>query len=126
MRPLRGFHAVILMLILCSCGLLTPVEQPQTEKRSLVLWMPGASSVQVLADWNEWGGAVAAGGIIDPTAGDMTRGEDGFWTLDISHLRGGSYRYVFLVNGHSWLPDRGNPLTSEFQGQTVSLIMIPD
>ncbi|OPL19528.1 MAG: hypothetical protein AVO35_10215 [Candidatus Aegiribacteria sp. MLS_C] len=113
-------------LLLCSCGLMRPVERPQSEGVDLVLWMPGASSVQVLGDWNEWGGLVAAGGVIDPLAGMMSRNPEGFWTLDISHLEGGSYRYSFLVNGHGWLRDPVNPLTSEFQGRTVSLVMIPD
>jgi 1,4-alpha-glucan branching enzyme len=126
MKLLTATLTVLVLFQLCSCGLLTPVEKPRLEERSLMLWMPGASSVQVLADWNQWGGAVAAGGVVDPTSGSMTRDEDGFWTLDISGLRGGSYRYVFLVNGHRWVTDRDNPLTSEFQGQTVSLIMIPD
>ncbi|MBN2586818.1 MAG: hypothetical protein JXA64_06145 [Candidatus Fermentibacteraceae bacterium] len=117
---------VSLLTLLCGCGILTPVEKPAPDGRNLILWMPGASSVQVLADWNEWGGSVAAGGISNPSSGNMTRGENGFWTLDISHLEGGSYRYTFLVNGHRWLRDRDNPLTAEFQGRTVSLIMVPD
>jgi hypothetical protein len=88
--------------------------------------MPGASSVQVLADWNEWGGLESPGGVIDPTAGEMHRDESGYWILDISQLGGGSYRYVFLVNGHRWMVDPANPLTGTFKGSEVSLIMLSD
>lgn len=114
------------MLLPCACGLLRPVERPQTEGRTLVLWMPGASSVQVLADWNEWGGLTAPGGVIDPSEGNMDRSNDGFWSIDISGLEGGSYRYTFLVNGHRWVRDGTNPLVTDFRGRTVSLIMVED
>lgn len=125
MRRLITVSAAIALLVLPGCGLLTPVERPSLETRSLILWIPGASSVQVLADWNEWGGLTSPGGIIDPSSGSMTRTAEGFWTLDISHLEGGSYRYVFLVNGHRWLRDGSNPFTAEYLDKTVSLIMIP-
>ncbi len=125
MRRFITVAAAIALPALSGCGLLTPVERPPLETRSLVLWMPGASSVQVLADWNEWGGLVSPGGVIDPSSGSMTRTADGFWTLDISHLETGSYRYVFLVNGHRWVRDGSNPLTADYLDETVSVIMIP-
>jgi len=126
MKGKLGYLYAVALTTICGCGLLTPAERPVTRSRSLVLWMPGASSVQVLADWNEWGGLVSPGGVLDPSSGSMDRIENGFWTLDISHLEGGSYRYSFLVNGRDWVRDRANPLTSEFQGRRVSLILIPD
>jgi 1,4-alpha-glucan branching enzyme len=119
-------YALLLLLLAGGCDLVTPRERPGLEGRNLVLWMPGASSVQVLADWNEWGGLVSPGGVIDPSSGAMTKDESGFWVLDISHLRGGTYRYVYLVNGYRWIPDSTNPLTSLFHEREVSLIMISD
>lgn len=125
MRRLFTVSAAMILIALPGCGLLTPAERPSLETESLFLWMPGASSVQVLADWNEWGGLTSAGGVLDPSSGSMTRKDDGFWTLDISHLDWGSYRYVFLVNGHRWLRDGTNPITAVYMDETVSVIMIP-
>lgn len=125
MRRFITVLAAMTLVPLTGCGLLTPVERPSLETESLVLWMPGASSAQVLADWNEWGGLTSPGGVIDPSSGSMTRRDDGFWELDISHLDGGSYRYVFLVNGHRWLRDGTNPMTADYMDETVSVIMIP-
>lgn len=124
MRRFITVSSAIALLALPGCRLLTPAERPSSETRSLVLWMPGASSVQVLADWNEWGGLTSAGGVLDPSSAGMSRRDDGFWELDISHLESGSYRYVFLVNGHRWLRDGTNPVTAVYMDKTVSVIMI--
>lgn len=104
--------------------MLVPMERPSDAAGKLVLWMPGVSSVQVLSDWNEWGGYVAAGGIISPVTGRMEKVENGFWTFDISRLSSGVYRYVFLLNGHKWMRDPQNPEIADFQGRTVSIILI--
>lgn len=117
---------VSIMLLVSSCSLITPMERPQPEYRSLVLWMPGASSVQVIGDWNEWGGLVASGGVLDPCAGTMQRDENGFWIFDVSRLDGGVYRYSFLVNGYKWMVDGTNPLQADFMDHTVSVLMVKD
>jgi len=117
---------VILCLCATGCSLFVPMEKPVDSGSRLILWIPGASSVQVLSDWNEWGGTVAAGGILDPLSGRMSKDDSGFWTLDISGLSAGVYRYAFLVNGYKWTRDPMNPETASFNGRTVSVIMVQD
>jgi len=129
MRSLiRGTSAAFLVLsfTIMGCALLTPAERPVSETRELIFWYPGASSVQVLADWNEWGGTVSAGGIPDPTAGSMTRGDEGYWMLKMPDLDAGVYRYVYLVNGTMYLPDPSVPVTATFMQHTVSVILVSD
>jgi len=117
---------VLFCLLSAGCSLFVPMEKPAGSSKNLILWMPGASSVQVLSDWNEWGSIVSAGGILNPLEGRMEMDEDGFWKLDISHLRGGVYRYIYFVNGHKWIRDPVNPETASFEGRVVSIIFIED
>jgi len=89
--------------------------------------MPGASSVQVLGDWNEWGGLESAGGLLNPDAGRMICDPEGFWTLQAgAGLEAGRYRYAFLIDGWRWMADPGNPETAVYAGRTVSLMVIAD
>ncbi len=115
---------ILLLLTTAGCSFLTPMQKPLDQPNRLLLWLPGASSVQVLSDWNDWGGSVAAGGIIDPVSGRMEKDESGLWTIDLEGLPGGVYRYAFYVNGYKWIRDPVNPETAEFEGRTVSIIMV--
>ena len=129
MKPIIRRSCTVLILtslLLSGCALLTPAERPVSETRELIFWYPAASSVQVLADWNEWGGTVAAGGVIDPTSGAMARDDDGYWRMKMPDLAPGVYRYVFLVNGTSYLPDPAVPVTATFMQRQVSVIMVSD
>ena len=113
-------------ILVSGCSLFVPMEKSQKVGEQLLFWMPGAISVQVLSDWNEWGGIESAGGIIDPVIGRMKKEDNGFWTVDISELPAGSYRYAFLVNGYSWIRDIDNPETAVFRDRVVSIILIYD
>ena len=117
---------VIQTVLISGCSFFVPMEKPQEQGEQLLFWMPGAISVQVLSDWNEWGGIESAGGIIDPVIGRMKEQDNGFWTVDISELAAGSYRYAFLVNGYRWIRDLENPETAVFRDQVVSVILISD
>lgn len=117
---------ILLFLLTAGCSLFIPMEKPVEPGNSLVLWLPGASSVQVLSDWNDWGGSVAAGSIVNPVSGRMEKDDNGLWTIDISGLPGGVYRYSFYVNGYKWVRDSMNPETAAYEGRTVSVIMIED
>lgn len=112
--------SVVLLLLLTACSALAPAALPLEAR--FRLYMPEASSVQVVGDWNDWGGLSAAGGMLDPGAGAMVRGEDGFWTLALDLPRG-RYRYAFLVDGSRLLPDDLNPLSAVFEGLEVSLLV---
>jgi 1,4-alpha-glucan branching enzyme len=116
----------ILPVLVSGCSFFVPMEKPQEQGEQLLFWMPNAISVQVLSDWNEWGGIESAGGIIDPLTGRMKKQENGFWTVDISEITAGSYRYAFLVNGYRWIRDPENPETAVFKDQVVSVILISD
>ena len=117
---------ILLFLLIAGCSLFIPMQKPVEPGNKLFLWLPGAASVQVLSDWNDWGGSVAAGSILDPVSGRMEKDESGLWTIDISGLPGGVYRYAFYVNGHKWIRDPINPETATFEGRTVSIIMVED
>jgi 1,4-alpha-glucan branching enzyme len=107
-------------LLLGGCSALTPANLDGDA--TFRVYMPEAAIVQVIGDWNEWGGLTAAGGMIDPRAGAMIRGEDGFWTLSLDLPRG-RYRYAFLVDGCRLAPDDLNPQTALFEGSVVSLFV---
>ena len=117
--------AIILLILSASgCSFFIPMQKPLEQDNRLLLWLPGASSVQVLSDWNSWGGSVDAGGIIDPLSGRMDKDDNGVWTIDLAGLPGGIYRYAFYVNGYKWIRDPVNPETAEFEGRIVSIIMV--
>lgn len=119
MRPV--LVSALILAALCGCSALTPAPLERTD--SLRLWYPGAATVQVVGDWNEWGGLTAAGGVLDPAAGLMEEDGDGFWTTGIT-LERGRYRYAFLVDGFIWTPDESNHLRAEFEGHEVSVMVI--
>ena len=123
MRYARHF-GVLLILTLCSCSLVTPMTRPGSPC-GLLLWMPGAVSVQVIGDWNEWGGLTGAGGIPDPTSGVMESEDGSVWTANVpGELPVGSYRYVFLVDGWRWVADPLNPEKALFMDHEVSVLRI--
>ena len=117
---------ILLFVLTAGCSLFIPMEKTVEPGNRLVLWLPGASSVQVLSDWNDWGGSVAAGSIVNPVYGRMEKDASGLWTIDISWLPGGVYRYAFYVNGYKLIRDPLNPETAAFEGRTVSVIMVQD
>lgn len=117
---------ILLFSLTAGCSLFIPMEKPVEPGNRLLLWLPGASSVQVLSDWNDWGGSVAAGSIMNPVYGRMEKDDSGFWTIDIAGLPGGVYRYAFLVNGYKLMRDPVNPETATFEGRTVSVILVQD
>ncbi|NLP06410.1 hypothetical protein GX411_10735 [Candidatus Fermentibacteria bacterium] len=108
------------MLAVCSCALLEPAVLPGTAEGEFRLWMPDACGVQLLGDWNEWGGMAGPSGLPDPEAGRMERAADGWWTITVDLPRG-RHRYVFLVDGVRFVTDPLNPLTSTFMGLETSL-----
>ncbi len=112
-------------LMIAGCAAFTPLERPAVSGDELIIWMSGAVSVQVIGDWNEWGGIESAGGICNPTEGSMIVDEAGVWRYEItSELSAGRYRYAFLVNGCEIIGDPENPETAVYNGITVSVLVI--
>jgi enterochelin esterase-like enzyme len=54
----------------------------------------------------------------------MTQGADGVWQLAVGPVDPGAYRYNFNVDGLAVIDPR-NPATSESQGNTWSLVVVP-
>ncbi len=79
-----------------------------------VLQAPGAASVMVVGDFNDW----------DVSATPLERGGRGLWSVTVP-LAPGRYRYSFLVDGTTWLVDPGATpgLDDEF-GRPNSVITI--
>lgn len=113
---------IALSLVFCSCALFVPAER---ENGGDLVWHdPSAATVQLIGDWNLWGGLAGAEGTLNPLAGRMEF-SDGFWRgAPPDTLSRGRYRYAFLVNGCEFQRDPGNPLGAEFRGNAVSLLII--
>ena len=116
--------ALIPVLLQASCALLTPARRPGS-RGELVLSMPGAACVQVIGDWNDWGGPAAAGGVPDPSVGAMSSEDGSIWTCPLpSGLEIGWYRYAFLVDGWRWVADPLNPETTMYTDREVSVLRV--
>jgi 1,4-alpha-glucan branching enzyme len=67
---------------------------PSTVPVRLVVVHPGARSVQVAGDFNQW----------NPALTPLVEASNGAWTVTIS-LEPGRYEYMFLVDGREWIAD---------------------
>lgn len=113
------------MLTVCSCALLEPASLPDPgDARGVefAVWLPGAACVQLVGDWNDWGGLAASEGVLDPSAGPMQE-EDGWWTAAVELPRG-RYRYAFVADGAEWSADALNHIRSVFMGHDVSVVVV--
>ncbi len=82
----------------------------------LMLAAPGAGSVSVVGDWNDW----------DPEKDPLRDPDgDGVWEIRLRLRRGLEARYQFLVDGEQWLADPQAPLQVEDGfGGTSSVLQI--
>lgn len=116
---------LILLIIVQGCSAFTPKSRASDAPCGFTLWMPGAVSVQLIGDWNEWGGIESAGGNLDPVAGRMSVNPNGIWEYEADpELPEGRYRYAFIIDGCDIIADPENPETSSYNGHTVSLLVI--
>ena len=68
----------------------------ETVTVTLLLEAPAARSVAVVGDWNGW----------DQKQGTLTDEDgDGVWEISVELPHSGEYRYQFIINGESWIPD---------------------
>ena len=112
----------LVVLTLVSCAVFVPAARESTEE--LVYYDASASKVQLIADWNNWGGLTGDIQFIDPSCSVMEE-EDGVWVISIpENLRRGRYRYAFLVNGLRIEHDPLNPVTDMFGQNEVSVLVI--
>jgi len=102
LSPLAGFAAaavagLALWLGVQSPHVAAPVPGPSTVQ--FVVRAPGAGSVALVGDFNDWDGA----------ATPMLAAHNGaLWSVTIP-LTPGRYRYAFLVNGSRWIVDPAAP-----------------
>ncbi len=113
---------IVLSLLLCSCAVFVPAEKSDTDQ--MIFYNAAAARVQLVGDWNNWGGLTEATALVDPSCGIMNN-EDGFWKVSLPEdLSKGRYRYAFLVNGSQFFYDPLNPERSMFNQHEVSVLLI--
>lgn len=91
---------------------------PEIQKDSITFRVlaPGAEEVQL-------GGSDLPGGA-PGEARELTKGEEGVWEITVGPIPAGAYRYNFNVDGVATI-DPKNPLTSEANANTWSLVNLP-
>ncbi len=93
---------------------LPPAGEPSATGRltQFVLIAPGASSVTVAGDFNDW----------SVSATPMVRA-GGVWSVAVP-LVSGRYRYAFVVNGILWQPDPEAPTADDEFGRVNSVVTV--
>lgn len=114
--------ALSLLFFSSSCAVFVPAERADTDQ--LMFHYPEAGKVQLIGDWNNWGGITGAIGIVDPACGIMDN-NNGTWVASPpDDLERGRYRYAFLVNGSQYFSDSMNPDRTVFSEHEVSILFI--
>lgn len=113
---------IVLSLIFCSCAVFVPAERVDSDQ--MQFHYPAAAKVQLIGDWNNWGGMTDAAGLVNPSCGTMEN-DNGIWmAFPPGDLERGRYRYAFLVNGSQFFPDPMNPQRTVFRGFEVSVLLV--
>ena len=115
---------IALSLVFCffSCAVFVPADLAETDQ--FVFHDPAAGKVQLIGDWNDWGGLTSSIGVVDPSIGVMEN-ENGIWAISSpDDLEKGRYRYAFLVNGIQFFPDPINPERTIFLEHEVSVFIV--
>jgi hypothetical protein len=81
-----------------SAGLTTTAAREAAPVRFLLV-APNATTVSLVGDFNDWQAGVT------PMEGTVAAG---LWTVTVP-LAPGRYRYAFLVDGATWMPDPDAP-----------------
>ena len=114
--------ALSLLFVSFSCAIFIPAEKAHTDQ--LVFNNPAAGKVQLIGDWNNWGGITGVSSTVNPACGIMEN-DNGIWTASPpDNLELGRYRYAFLVNGAQYFPDPANPERTVFLEHEVSVLLI--
>ena len=77
------------------------VSGPTTAPVQFMLVAPRATTVSLVGDFNDWQAGAT------PMTGTVA---DGLWSVTVP-LTPGRYRYAFLVDGATWVPDPDAPRT---------------
>jgi hypothetical protein len=126
LSPLGGLAAAagIAALALTASLLMQPREESAAvvaiqqddgpEVTQFVLVAPGAESVALVGDFNDWN--------LSATRLARQAGE-GVWWVTVS-LPPGRYRYAFVVDGTAWRSDPNAPLAEDEFGRPNSVVTI--
>ena len=86
-------------------------------------YAPGASRVQLAANWPENNWARGDGSVGEADIGLMAVDDQGMWEIVVP-LGPGRYYYVFWVDDNRWRTDPGNPEEIEFGPPGRSSVLI--
>jgi len=123
LSPLSALGAAaavaVVAVVLARVGPVGPergAAPASTVRHQFVLLAPGAESVSVVGDFNDW----------DATVTPLRRrGGEGVWVADVD-LRGGRHVYSFVVDGEEWVPDEGVPRAPDDEfGRPSSVLLLP-
>lgn len=103
---------LVVWLAVRSSGAGAPAADPSTVQ--FVVVAPGAGSVSLVGDFNDW----------DGTATPMHAARSGaLWSVTIP-LAPGRHRYAFLVNGTRWLADPAAPRAQDDFNAPSSVVTV--
>lgn len=91
-----------------------PLAAPDVTPVQFVVVAPGAASVSLVGDFNDWDARLT------PMRADR---EGRLWTVTVP-LGAGRHRYAFLVNGARWLADPSAPRAPDDFGTPSSVVTV--
>jgi len=104
---------VLICLIISGCGgvlglVKNRLPSPHKVEGGYLFQLdkPGASSVQIVGNFNEWG-KNENGVIKDPEIGKFTKNSEGIWQI-ILKLPQGRHIYKMVIDRNSWIKDPNN------------------
>ena len=111
-----GLAAALVGIVIWFAGrnprIAAPVAGPSTVQ--FVVVAPGAASVSLVGDFNDWDGAATP--MHAATSGAL-------WSVTVP-LTPGRYRYAFLVNGSRWLADPAAPRVQDDYDAPSSVVTV--
>lgn len=110
-RPDRTSTAVRIARRLASSRSSVTVEATAPGHQQVIFHLPGARTVAIAGEWNEW----------TPVA--LLRLDDDRWRADLS-LSQGAHRFSLVVNGRRWVVPPGVATLPDDMGGQVGLLVI--
>jgi hypothetical protein len=116
LSPLGGLAAAAALVaaVLVGRARRTVVRHDPERSTQFVLVAPGAKTVVVVGDFNDW--SLSATPLVRAAG-------DGVWWINLP-LAPGRYRYAFLVDGTEWQSDPEAPAVEDEFGRPNSVVTI--
>ncbi len=87
------------------------IENPAPGRQQVTFRVPGARSVAIAGEWNDW------------TPVELERLEDGRWRADLA-LSQGTHRFSLVVDGSKWVVPPGVATLPDDMGGKVGLLIV--